>query len=112
MSLATAERVANSLAWMLYEQQQEEAEAIEQLEVLKYEEIISDAELMHEAMTHLYLSSDENQRLVENMNHALDLATCGKDMAKIFEAAQGIADMRDRAAAMYAEHLVSRGSVN
>lgn len=104
-TLAIAARKAHAQAWAHYEAQQADADALEQMEVDKYEEIIKDAELMHEAMTHLYLSSDENQRLVENTNHALDLATCGKDMEKIFEAAQGIADMRDRAAAMYAEHL-------
>ncbi len=107
MSLATAERVAHGNAWASYESALNERDAIEQMECDKYEEIRKDAILMHEAMTHLYLSSDENQRLVENTNHALDVATCGKDMAKIFEAAQGIADMRDKAAAMYAEHLVS-----
>lgn len=109
-TLRSAAATANALAWMLYEQQQQEAEAIEQMEVDKYEEILGDAELMDEAMTHLYLSSEENRQLVMNTRHAITKATRGKSIEAIQEAAVGLSDLQDKAASMYAEHLVNAAS--
>lgn len=104
--LAANSRLAQQ--WANYEDDQDDADMIERLEQQKYEEIRKDASDMEKAVIWFSDQSHENADLVERTYHALDLASCGKDMAKIFEAAQGIADMRDKAASMYAKHLVER----
>ncbi len=112
MNLALAERTSFAQAWNQYEAAQDDADMIERLEVQKYEEIIKDASDMEKAVIWFADQSHENADFVERTYHALDLASCGKDMAKIFEAAQGIADMRDKAASMYAKHKVEQEFIN
>jgi hypothetical protein len=112
MSLALAERTAHGNAWASYESALNERDALEDMEVAKYEEINADAELMDEAMTHLYLSSEDNRWLVMTTRFAVKTAVISGKTEAIQEAAVGLSDLQDKAAAMYAKHLVSRQAKN
>lgn len=105
-TITSAARVAESLAWKMYESDLNERDFMENKRVEKYEEITKDAGEKEKAVIWFADQSHENAELVESRNHALDVAGISKSNEAILEAAIGVYEMRNKAASMYAEYLV------
>ena len=107
-ALTSAARVAELLAWQMYESDLDERDAFDKMVLDKIDEISKSAEEMQSAVYWFMNQSNENVDLVDAAYHALDLAVPTGNKEKIDEAAIGIYEIRDRACREYATHLVSR----